>query len=77
MIFSKRLVVFIMIPLMYLTLISPLRDFAKLSERFTWMPLTFVYIIIAVMIIVLIILLISIGPLVVSLRQKEEVEPKS
>ena len=71
-IFSKRIVVFLIIPFIYLTLIFPLRDFAKLAERFTWIPLTFVYLIIAVMVIVLIILLISIGPFIEALRKKEE-----
>jgi hypothetical protein len=73
-IFSKRLVAFIMIPIMYVTLISPLRNFAKLSDKFTWMPLTFIYIIIAVVIIVFIMLLVSIGPFVESLRKKEELK---
>ena len=73
-IFSKRLVAFIMIPVMYLTLVPPLRNFAILSERFTWMPLAFVYIIIAAIIIVFIMLLVSIGPFVESLRKKEELK---
>ena len=70
--FSKRVVVFLMIPLIYLTLIFPLRDFAKLSERYAWMPVTYVYIILGVMVIVLLILLISVGPFVEVLRKKEE-----
>ena len=70
--FSKRVVVFLIIPLIYLTLIFPLRDFAKLSERYAWMPVTYVYIILGVMVIVLLILLLSVGPFVEVLRKKEE-----
>jgi len=70
-IFSKRIVIFLTIPFIYLTLIFPLREFAALSERYSWMPLTFVYVILAIMIIILIILLLSIGPFVEALRKKK------